>query len=368
MFGWEHIDMGVSPQLLWNTHVQMVEFLQATDPETYDEEMGKDYHGQEWTGRCDKHCAGAACGACAPVDFRKRKEYMTAAKGDRDVKAQPVRPIDLSTVAVKIRMRLNIPEHLRYLTRDHWRYSIRRAAYRAAQDCLPGGASIAKRSIRFAGDVISVRDWSYGIDYAEFGLTQHVSASHIQLFMSRMQAELGPWAGVQGYEIYPASVSLPAGALSFYELEVDASPDLLAARLAAWDHAEAVPLTLAADTSYFGPGTEEVDAKELVADIWAVRSGHQAKLRFLARGKAGPYQLAAAFLGKSSHIPLQRYPALRREWFQPDAPPLLTPSCAGCGAPVLPALLGEPRSCCPRCDSHLKGQPEVILLPAISIG
>ncbi len=369
MFGWEHIDMGVSPKLLWATHVQMVEFLQATNPETYDEDMGEDYHGQEWTGRCDKHCEGAACGACAPPDFRKRREYIEAGKDDRDIKASPVRPIDLSTVAFKIRMRLNIPGHLRYVTSDHWRFSVRRAAYRAAADCLPKGVSVAKRSIRFASDAISVRDWSYGLDYAEFGLTRHVPESCVQLFMSRLQAELAPWAGVQGYESYPASVSMPPGALAFYELDVDASPDTLVARLAAWERAATVPLALAADTAYFGPGTEEVDAKELVADIWAVRSRHQAKLRFLARGKAGPYQLAAAFLGAPSYITLQRHPAVRQEWFLPDPPPLLTPECLGCGAPVAPSLLGAVGGFwCPRCGSHLDGQPEAILAALGSIG
>lgn len=368
LFGWEHIDMGVSPQLLWNTHVQMVEFLQATNAATYDEDMGDGYHGQEWTGRCDKHCAGAACGACEPVDFRKRREYMAAAENDRDIRANPVRPIDLSTVAVKIRMRLNIPERLRYVTRDHWRFSVRRAAYRAAKDCLPAGCDIAKRSIRFASDAISVRDWSFGFDYAEFGLTQDVAPGYATLFMSRMSSELGPWAGVQGFGVYPASVSLPSGALAFYELEVDASPDTLASRLAVWERAAAVPLVLAADTSYFGPGTEEVDAKELIADIWAVQSGHRMSLRFLARGKAGPYQLGAAFLGTPSHIPLQRLPAVRREWFQPEILPLLAPECLGCGAPVPSVLLGDPPgNWCPRCDSHLNNQPEGFLAVADSI-
>jgi radical SAM superfamily enzyme YgiQ (UPF0313 family) len=367
LFGWEHIDMGVSAQLLWNTHQQMVEFLQATDPATYDEEMGEDYHGQEWTGRCDKHCVGAACGACEPADYRKRKEYIAAGKNDRNIRANPVRPIDLSTVAFKVRMRLNIPEHLRYVTREHWRFTVRRAAYRAAADCLPHGASIAKRSIRFASDAISVRDWSYGFDYAEFGLTQNVTVGEVQLFMSRMQGELGPWAGVQGHEVYPASVSLPPGALAFYELPVDASPDTLAARLAAWDRAETVPVTLAADTAYFGPGTEEVDAKELVEDIWAIQSGHQMRLRFLARGKAGPYQLGAAFLG-TAPIPLQRHPALRLEWFIPDPPPLLTPDCLGCGRTVLPTLLGETdHHWCVRCDSLLSGEARGILVGTDSI-
>jgi Radical SAM superfamily len=367
MFGWEHIDMGVSLQLLWSTHVQMVEFLQATDPETYDEDMGGDYHGQEWIGRCDKHCEGAACGACEPVDFRKRREYIAAADNDRDIQAQPVRPIDLSTVAVKIRMKLNIPEPLRYASKEHWRFNLRRAAYRAADACLPNGASIAKRSIRFTSDVISVRDWSYGFDYAEFALTQHVPDGYVALFMNQMMDELAPWAGVQGHERYPASGSLPSGALAFYELAVDSSPDELAGRLASWERAEAVPLTLTADTSYFGPGTEEVNAKELVEDIWAIQSGHQVSLRFLARGKAGPYQLAGAFLGKPS-IPLQRHPALRREWFHPDPLPLFAPSCLGCGRLVLLPLLGEAASWCHRCGPHLSGQPEVFLVSAGSIG
>jgi len=361
MFGWEHIDMGVSPQLLWSTHVQMVEFLQATNSQTYDEEMGEEYHGQEWIGRCDSHCEGAACGACEPADFHKRREYIAAASSDRDIHKQPVKPIDLSTVACKVRLFLDIPERSRFITREHWRYSLRRAAYRAMSD-VP--VNIAKRSIRFAGDEIKVRDWACGVDYAEFGLTQHVTPDEISALVSRMRCEMEPWLTIREWDSYAASGSLPAGALALYELEVDADPDSLAARLASWDRAEAVPLTLAGDTSYFGMSTEEVNAKELMTDLRVVRQGHKILLRFYGHGKAGPYQLASAFLG-GSPLPLMKHPARRCEWFHPGTLLLGQEECIMCGGFIPQTLLGHKTAAasCPMCALHVTLPSEVFLVP-----
>jgi len=363
MFGWEHIDMGVSTKLLWNTHVQMVEFLQATDSATYDEQVPDWDHGAEFIGRCDQHCEGSACGACDSKDFRKRREYIAAGASDRDISTSPIQPIDLSTVACKVRMRLRIPPEHRYVTNDHWRFNIRRAAYRASEASLLN-ANIAKRSIVFASDAIKVRDWSYGVDYAEFGLTAHVSGDDLQRFMMYFARELEPWLEVQGFDSYHARAVLPAHARALYEAEVATDPDALTARLAAWDRAEAVPLRLDGDTAFFGTGVQEVDAKALVEGLRVVRQGHRMLLRFYAHGKAGPYQLASAILGMPSHIPLQRFPAHRRDWFYSIR--MGGEECVMCGEPLPADLLGEKvaAASCPMCALHVTEPAEVFLVPA----
>jgi radical SAM superfamily enzyme YgiQ (UPF0313 family) len=60
MFGWEHIDQGVSTELMWVTYQQMREFLTDTDSHTYDLAFDQDYHGNEWIARCDTQCQGKA--------------------------------------------------------------------------------------------------------------------------------------------------------------------------------------------------------------------------------------------------------------------------------------------------------------------
>jgi len=361
MFGWEHIDMGVSPQLLWNTHVQMVEFLQATSSETYDEEVPDWDHGSEWIGRCDQHCEGSACRACEPADFRKRREYIAAGKNDRDIRTTPVQPIDLSTIACKVRMRLRIPPEHCYATNDHWRFALRRAAYRATEAAAPF-PNIAKRSIVFASDAVKVRDWSYGVEYAEFGLTAHASSSDIQRFMMYFSRELKPWLEVQGYDSYHARAELPAAARALYEVEVEEDPDSLEARLAAWERAEAVPLTLTGDTAFFGTGVVEVDAKELVSGARLVRQGHRMLLRFYAQGKAGPYQLAGAILGMPSHLALQRLPAERRGWFYSHSFAFEAEECLVCGEPLPVDLLGckVAAAACPMCALSVMESAEVL--------
>jgi radical SAM superfamily enzyme YgiQ (UPF0313 family) len=360
LFGWEHIDMGVSPQLLWSVHQQMVEFLQATDPADYDEITEDFNHGNEWIGRCDNHCEGAACGACEPADFAKRREYRGLT--DRDLTTAPVKKLDMSTVATKIRLHLRIPSENRYATNDFWRYLLRRSAYRAGL-APPNGVSIAKRSIVFASDLVKVQNWSHGSDFAEFGLTGYPSLQELGQYMAQVRQELAPWAEVLEWQQAHHSAVLPADARCLYEVEVSAEPDALIARQAFWGQAEYVPLVLTGDTSYFGTGVEEVNARELVDDMRVVSQGHKLMLRFYAHGKAGPYQLAAAFLGKGSHLALHRLPAVSRGWFTESA---MREECSLCGGDMRQDLLGwkAAAAACPMCAIHAGSSEGFLVSPA----
>lgn len=60
LFGWEMVDQGINVELLWVTYQQMLEFLENTSSDTYDQNFGDDYHGNEWIERCDtKSIAGS---------------------------------------------------------------------------------------------------------------------------------------------------------------------------------------------------------------------------------------------------------------------------------------------------------------------
>lgn len=362
LFGWEFIDTGASVQVMLDTYRQMVEFLQGTDSRTYDELVPPASHGNEWVARCDRGCEGARCGACAPADYHKRREYIGLAAGEPDIDLGAIRSVDQTSVACKVRAQLNVPERYRHVTNAHWRYNVRRAAYRAA-DAVGSQFGIAKHSIRFASDAITQRDGSYGFDYVEFGLTR-MPGVRLPLFMSRMQAELAPWVRLQGWELLPARAEMPKGPLAHYELEVEASSEELAARLREWEQASYVKLILHGDSSYFGLAAEEVNAKDLVHGIWVVRQGHRHLLRMMLSGKAGPYQVAAAFLGRSSWLEYAMHPALRLDWYAPvPGGGLLAPECLGCGSPVPDRLLrGQQPEWCPRCEAHLASDGEVFLL------
>jgi radical SAM superfamily enzyme YgiQ (UPF0313 family) len=365
LFGWEFIDTGVSQSLMYATYQQMVEFLCGTDPDTYDSLLDERYHGQEFVERCDTGCQGAACGACSgPAgDFRKRREYMTAAaSGDRDIYAHPVRSIDLSSEAVRLRVQFIKDVRYRFVYNTHWRHSFRRAAYIAAhglEGVLPEGTNISKRSIRFASDAIKVRDGSWFVDWAEFSLTRKVTEDQAAAFLQVMSHELSPWVTVHptSWKLGPVSHSL-GNAEAFYELEVPRqSEHYLEMRLAAWDEVEHIHLSLAGDTSYFGVSTEEANAKELLSQVWAIRRGSRLLLRFFAHGPAGPYQLAAAILGEYSPTKLMAQPAKRIAWLSASYEgDILAEACERCGHPMPLTLVRDPLT--PKADRNVNMCPQ----------
>lgn len=359
LFGWEYIDTGVSVQLMWDTYQQMVEFLVHTEAETYDDEYTEVYHGNEWVARCDTHCMGRSCGACNPQDLRLRTGYIRAASAERDIDLTKLRPRDQSTVAAKVRWHLVKPERLRFVGNEHWRYAVRRAAYQSASD-LGNPFSIAKRSIVFATDSFEARG-SWGHDFVEFGVTR--DSFELSDFIDGMAAKLNAWIPVTGmWEKRSAGSSMRRdAAVAFYELPLGDDPDLVAARLAAFGEASYVKLTLRQDTSYFGLGTAEVNAKDFTDDLWLTPAG---RLRMLVRGQAGPYQVYAALMGKAGWIEASARPVHRLGIFTADSTgtaalqgDLLHQVCVGCGLVIPHGLLGVPwhEDYCPRCLDESEG-------------
>jgi radical SAM superfamily enzyme YgiQ (UPF0313 family) len=368
LFGWEYIDTGVSRQLMWDTYQQMTEFLEHTDAETYDEGLSEGYHGQEFIARCDRQCMGNSCGVCAPEDLRLRQEYIRAA--DRDIDLAAVRPVDQSSVACRLRMRIERPEKYRFVGNDHWRYAIRRAAYQAAAQ--PGtDYGIAKRTIVFSTDAFSERG-TCGTDYAEFGLTRPADHSAVLRFLHRMGAVLAPWlkAG-SAFELREPGANLrKESAVAYYSYAVPDDPDRVAERLAAWDAADYIRLVLRHDSAYFGVASEEVNARDYADDLWLVSTPRGPELRMLLRGQAGPYQIYAALMGKASWIDASAAPARRLEIFTADTTgdsalqgDLLRPGCEGCGLVIPQSPLGVPwtDSRCPRCCSDFAFRDEQLL-------
>jgi radical SAM superfamily enzyme YgiQ (UPF0313 family) len=350
LFGWEHIDTGVSKSLMWRVYRDMVDLLTGTNPETYDDECDSGYHGNEWVERCGQRCQGRSCGACDRRDLELRREYVTAV--DRDLEARPVTPVDHSTVAMRLRLRVERPRDFRFVSNTSLAYIIRRAAFRAC--AASGFPDIAPATARLVSGSTGYRDRSTGVDYAEFGVTRRDDAGSLPWFLDALRDDLRPWLLWHGeFEVLDAGARMPSRPSSLWELEVSDAPDALAAMLRRWDRAQSVPVLLRADSFYVGATAERGDAKEHVADFWAVRDGQRLLLRMTLAGRLGPYQAYAALAGRPSWIEAARHPARRVEFFGGAGLP-----CAACGLPVPVSLMDVPWSAelCPRCCDEAEGK------------
>jgi radical SAM superfamily enzyme YgiQ (UPF0313 family) len=357
LLGWEHIDTGVSKRLMWRAYADMVAFLENTSPDTYDAEYDGAAKGVEWVRRCDESCQGALCGACDHKDLRLRRAYIAAARSDRDLSEHPVIPVDHTTVACRLRLRVRRPPGARFISGDSMKYIIRAAAYRASW--MTGFPEIAKRTVRFASDSVSYRDRSTGIDYAEFGVTRRVSAGPaLEAFLTALGKELDPWLMLEACQVLAAGARMASRPAGLWELETStkATPEAVSTALRVWDAAESVPVLLRTDSFYANEQTEHGNGKDHVADLWLVRDAQRTVVRMLLDGKLGPYQSMAALMGWASWLPAAARTAVRLGFFLPAKPGGML-SCAGCAGPVLEGLLGEQpgERYCPRCADEASG-------------
>jgi hypothetical protein len=364
LFGWEYLDTGVSKDLMWKTYLQMVEFLEGSDADTYDELFNDGYHGNEWVARCDTQCLGKSCGACAPPDLKLRTGYIRAAAADAEFDLASVHPVDQSSIAQRILVPISRLTDYRFVGNDHWRFAVRRAAYMAAhvmENSLPAGFSIAKRSIRFASDGFDAKGIQ-GADYVEFGVTRALPDDLMRLFLEGMGVVLAPWIKLDETwqpRAHNAALRKDVG-VSFCMLPlIEDTPKALTEHLARWDAASYIPLKLRKDSSYFGSASEEVNAKDYVEDLWVTGQGAQLQLKMLLRGMAGPYQVHAVLTGRGSWISTMAQPVGRFDFFTADSTgraalndDLLRPPCVVCGGRLPVSLSGhtdDTMKWCPRC-------------------
>lgn len=362
MFGWEHIDQGISTELLWVTYVQMREFIEQTDSHTYDLNFDAGYHGNEWIERCDTKCQGKTCGACDFADLKIRRRYLQTAQHEPHIDLTTVRPVDQRSQAMRIRARIHKPARYRYVDNSHWRFTVRRAAFRA-QHTLGAAHAITKRSIRFASDEIRHRDWTAGVDYVEFGLTSRATPAQVQRFIDAMNTELDPWLAIGDWTVHPAgATSLRTDVdLNLFELDIDTDPATVLARLDAWRATAHVPMRLVVVAGYFAPASEIVNAKDHVEDLWLIRDGARLALRMLVRGRPSPHNVYAALLGRAAGTDGARLVAHRIDTFvttdrmQQD---FTRPNCQRCGLLIPTNVLDRPYhpQHCPRCLDATTGQ------------
>lgn len=348
LFGWEMIDTGVKRSLMWRAYSDMVTFLEGTDAATYDEDVPAGHHGNEWVPRCDQQCSGASCGVCDRRDLELRRSYAQAV--DRDLKADPVRPLDMTTVAMRVRFRVERPDRYRFATGEFLAQVIMRAAYQARWAGFP---YVAAGSVRLVSSGTGYRDRSAGVDYAEFALTRRVDREQAGAFLTAMSVHMVPWLYWGGqFEVLSAAAKLPSRPLSLWELEVADNAWTLGQRLTWWRDAQTVPVLIRADSFYAGVTAQQGDAKEHVRDFWTVRDGTATVLRMLLQGRLGPYQAYAALAGKPSWIEAARYTARRLEFFGGGAG-----QCEGCGLAIPVSLLDVPwdERRCPRCEDRHAG-------------
>ncbi len=369
MFGWEFIDQGISAEMLWVTYMQMKEFLEQTDSHTYDLNFDAGYHGNEWIERCDTRCYGKTCGACDHADLKIRTGYIRAAQTERHLDLSTLQPVDQASQAMRIRARLHRGDAWRWVDNSHWRFALRRAAFRA-QHTLHGqpddplaGAGITKRSIRFASDEIRHRDWTAGVDYVEFGLTRRTDPAGVAALLETMQVDLAPRLHLGDWVTHPAGgISMRADVdLHLYELPIDDDPAAVTRRLHLFAQTATVAMRLPVVGGYFAPATEVVNARDHVDALWLARHGATPMLRMLVRGRPSPYQIYAAVMGRPSWIDAAAAPAARLDAFvaadraQAD---FLRPNCDGCGLLIPVNLLDQPYTPthCPRCADAAAGR------------
>jgi radical SAM superfamily enzyme YgiQ (UPF0313 family) len=360
MFGWEFIDQGISVELMWTTYLQMREFAERTESHNYEQQFDRRYHGNEWVARCDERCHGKTCGACDYGDLKIRNNYIRAVDHDYDIST--LRVVDQRSQAVRLRAQLYRPEKYRFVGNDHWRYNLRRAAFRVQRQT---GTSwgISKRSIRFASDEVKHRDWTCGVDYVEFSLTRPLDSAELTNFIAGMNHQLDPWLTILDWKTHPVrSVTLRTDVdVTFYELRVEDQLDTILGHLDRWHAATEVPMRLKIEGGYFAPNSEQVNAKDFVDDLWLTRrDGHHLHLRMLLRGRPNPYNIYAALTGKPSWLDAARHAAQRIDSFvatdrsQQD---FLRPSCVGCGLQIPVNLIDRPYHPhrCPRCNDEHSG-------------
>jgi hypothetical protein len=355
LFGWEHIDTGVDKGLMWQVYRDMVRFLTGTDAATYDNEARGEARGNEWLDRCDHGCQGSACGACDAKDYHLRRDYIEAGKNDRDLRADPPAPLDHTTVARMLRLRVRRPAAYRFASAEFLRFHIRAAAYRAC--AATGFPEIAKRTVSLASDAASYRDRSAGVDYAEFGITAPVDAGpQLEEFTAHLMRELAPHLELEDVQVLPPAAKMPSRPVGYWELELDTPAAELEGYLARWQGSDRVRFLLKSDSFYAGPQADWINAKEHVADFWVARNGTRIVVRMLLTGKLGPYQAVQALLGKNSWLPLARWPAIRLGFYRPRAQVGVL-ACCGCGGPIPEGLMGEESDpdYCPRCRDAAEG-------------
>jgi radical SAM superfamily enzyme YgiQ (UPF0313 family) len=349
LLGWEHIDTGVKRSLMWRVYRDMVELLEGVDPAAYDDQIDASYHGNEWVEGCGSRCQGNACVACDAADLELRREYVTAV--DRDLEAEPVRPADHTSVALRLRLRVDRPEAYRFVSNASLAFIIRRAAYRACEKT--GFPAVAPATVKLVSGPTGYRDRSVGVDYAEFGVTRPDAAGDLPWFLNALREELAPWLAWHGeFAVLSPAARLPARPVSLWELEVADSPEALDRALRRWREAETVRVLIRADSFYVGATAQHGNAKEHVADFWVIRDGRRVVLRMILTGRLGPYQAYAALTGKPSWIEAAAYAARRVEFFGGGGQ-----ACDGCGEPVPASLLDVPwsGSLCPRCGDQARG-------------
>jgi len=342
LFGWEFIDQGISIQLLWQTFVQMREFVEWTESHTYDDHFGDDYHGNEWIERCDTRCYGQTCGVCDAQDLQERRGYINAAGQEDTRKLSEIKVIDersrLSRVRVKV---VKTSDAQRFVMNDHWRYAIRRALFQGMMEA-EGRLFLSKRSISLASGDLKVRDFTSGVDYVDFAFTELVNKDRARAVLEAANTKLnGLEFDLENWRLYKGEgSSLRKDVdLSLWELEIPkgTSAGKVLSAIADFEATDYVPLILHETGAYFGPATTEVNGRDHCDDAWLVRDGLGVKLRMLVRGRPNPYEVYASIMGLTSTLEVSAHPAVRLEAFleyDENTQDLLRPSSVVDGAPI----------------------------------
>lgn len=296
------------------------------------------------------------CGVCDAEDLQIRRSYIQGAAEEISVDLNNVKVIDQKSVAMKLRAKVVKSDDKRFVMNDHFRYAIRRAAYRAE---MP----IAKRTVKFVTDNLKFKDWTSGADFLEFGITRKLSTKDLKPIVARMNEELGDSIQIVDWAPHPASAD-PLRTdvdLSLYEMELDVNTHTANEAIRKWNESDNVVMKFKEETRQTGTQIEEVNGKNYVDDMWLVKDGHRLLIRMLTRGKANPYVTYQALFGKASWVEAAKYPGTRVEAFveaDENVIDFFRPVCIECEKAIPVNLLDRPYDSdyCPRCKDETDGR------------
>lgn len=310
-------------------------------------------------GAIISNCFGKTCGVCDADDLKLRRGYIQAAADEIHVDLSRTKVIDQKSVAMKVRCRLWKGVEKRQVMNDHFRYAIRRAANLAE---MP----LTKRTVKFASDNFKFKDWTCGTDFVEFSLTKKLSKFLVAEYIEEMNKHLkgdNEEASVQitDFTVLPATADAMRQDVdvSLFEMEVDVDPVSAERRIEWWNEQEYIKMVFREETRMGGQTIQEVNARELVDDLWVARDGHRLMLRMLLRGKATPYLVYAVLFDRKSWIEAAKYPAMAIDKFieiDDTRIDFFRPQCVECERPIPINLLDKPFDglYCPRCRDAVR--------------
>lgn len=146
-FSWDHVDNLTEKEALFSEYQRSRQAMGHLEP-------------------CINECY--QCGACDADIWKQRKGWAKAKHADsQSVDLDKLQLIRQKGMVQRARLRVQVNDKHRFVSKDHWRLQFRRASYK-------NKVPLDKKTISMASDTIKMMNWISGVDYVDLKLTEHV--------------------------------------------------------------------------------------------------------------------------------------------------------------------------------------------------